>query len=89
MMTDNTNCNGPGCVRPLPDHVKRKGGRFCSTPCRAAFHREIGKAVPASVQSVSRYSDGAACVVIRVPVEFLSKVWAIPTGEPVDLIRRD
>lgn len=80
-----TTCAYGGCNKPVPQHILDRGGRFCSTPCRAADHREKGKSVPATVQSVSRCKDGASVVVVRVPSEFYSKLEPYTPGYALTL----
>lgn len=82
-------CAYGGCGKDVPDHIAAKGGRFCSSNCRAADHRERGKSIPCRVTSCGRTSDGAAYAVIRVPADFLPRLGPVHPGADIELIAGD
>lgn len=79
-------CAWEGCPKELPEHIAAKGGRFCSSGCRAADHRERGKSIPCRVTSCGRTSDGAAYAVVRVPRDFVPRLGPVHPGADLELI---
>lgn len=64
-------------VRPLPDQL------FCSGECRRDYHRALGKAVEARLNSVSPRSDKSVTLVIRLSGEAAKRARTWSPGERV------
>ena len=74
------------CAKTILD--AKPGQRFCSANCRAAHHRQHGKAASGKVQGISPCGNGDCVVVVRVPADNSARPRAWSPGQPIDLLER-